>query len=101
MSEQENPLDVQVGGDHYKNLKIQPVEFNHANGLDFFQGSVVKYVTRFRHKNGEADLDKAIHFLQLLKELEYGNKDGENSAEKIKPSYGPIRPHDPENSGGK
>lgn len=71
--ERGSPLNKQVGGDHYKKLKIQPVEYNHANGLDFFQGSVVKYITRFRDKNGKADLEKAKHFIELLIELEYDN----------------------------
>lgn len=66
-----SPLDVQVGGDHYKKYKIQPGEFAHANKLDFFQGSIVKYVTRFRDKNGKEDLAKAKHFLDLLISLEY------------------------------
>lgn len=72
MTSTSNPLDVQEGGSHYKDCPIQPVEYIYANKLDFLQGSVIKYVTRFRSKNGEQDLDKAIHFLQLLKELEYG-----------------------------
>lgn len=70
-----NPLDIQVDGNHYKSLKIQPVEYSHANGLDFFQGSVVKYITRFREKNGKADLEKAKHFIELLIELEYGRNE--------------------------
>lgn len=66
-----HPLSVQEGGSHYKDMKIQPVEFAHANGLEFIEGSVIKYVTRHRHKNGKQDLLKAIHFLQLLIALEY------------------------------
>lgn len=66
-----NPLDTQVGGGHYKDLKIQPVEFIHANGLGFMEGAVIKYVARHKAKNGRQDLEKAIHFLQLLLELEY------------------------------
>ena len=65
------PTDVQVGGDHYQNMKIQPVEFIHANNLDFLEGSVVKYVSRHRRKNGVEDLKKAKHFLELLIQLEY------------------------------
>ena len=68
-----NPLATQVGGNHYKNCKIQPVEFIYANGLDFLQGNVVKYVTRFRDKNGLDDLKKARHYIDLLIKLEYGN----------------------------
>ncbi len=67
-------LDVQEGGNHYKDLKIQPVEYIHANGLDFFQGNVVKYVTRHKAKNGEQDIRKAIHYLNLILELQYGVK---------------------------
>jgi hypothetical protein len=52
-----NPLDSQVGGDHYKSMKIQPVEFIHANDLDYIRG---------------ADIKKAIHFLELLLSLDYG-----------------------------
>lgn len=73
--EQINPLSSQVGGDHYKNAKIQPVEYAHANKLDFFQGSVIKYITRFRQKNGLQDLEKAKHFIDLLIKLEYGDKE--------------------------
>lgn len=65
-------LDDQEGGNHYKDLKIQPVEYIHANGLDFFQGNVVKYVTRHKAKNGEQDIRKAIHYLQMILELQYG-----------------------------
>ena len=68
----DKPLTKQVGGEHYKTLKIQPIEYIHANKLDFLQGSVVKYITRFRHKNGEQDLQKAKHFLEMLIDLEYG-----------------------------
>lgn len=67
-------LDSQVGGNHYKDLKIQPIEFIHANNLDFLTGNVVKYVVRAKNKNGEQDIKKAIHYCQLILELEYGNK---------------------------
>lgn len=63
-------LDRQEGGDHYKDLPIQPVEYIHANGLSYFEGNVVKYVTRWRKKNGLADLRKARHYIDLLIELE-------------------------------
>lgn len=63
-------LDKQVSGDHYKALAIQPIEFIHANGIPFAEGSVIKYVTRWREKGGLADLEKAKHFLELLIELE-------------------------------
>lgn len=65
-------LDTQEGGNHYKSLKIQPVEYIHANGIGYFEGCVIKYVTRWRSKNGIEDLRKARHFIDLLIELEKG-----------------------------
>ena len=61
--------DRQVGGKHYKNFKIQPIEFITANNLNFIQGCVIKYFCRFDKKNGNEDLDKVIHYCELLKEL--------------------------------
>ena len=63
-------LDVQVGGSHYKNLKIQPVEYIHANQLPYIEGNIVKYITRWRDKNGIKDLEKIKHYVDLLIELE-------------------------------
>ena len=61
-----NTLDTQVGGGHYKDFKIQPVEFIRANNLNFCQGNVVKYVTRYKGKNGIEDLRKAKHYIEML-----------------------------------
>ena len=61
--------DRQVCGKHYKNFKIQPIEFITANNLNFIQGCVIKYICRFDKKNGNEDLDKVIHYCELLKEL--------------------------------
>lgn len=66
-------LDTQVGGDHYKTKAIQPVEYIHANGLGFCEGNVIKYVTRWRDKNGVKDLEKARHYLDILIQLESRN----------------------------
>ena len=63
-------LNKQVGGSHYRDKGIQPIIYIHANELGFCEGNVVKYVTRWRDKNGVADLRKAIHYLELLIELE-------------------------------
>ena len=68
-----NPLDVQVDGNHYKQMKIQPVEYIHANGIPYLEGNVIKYVSRWRNKNGMADLEKAKHYIELLIELEGRN----------------------------
>jgi hypothetical protein len=64
------PLDTQVAGDHYKSLAIQPVQYIHANGIGYFEGNVIKYVTRWRAKGGVADLEKAKHYIELLIALE-------------------------------
>jgi len=56
----------QVGGNHYKKYKIQPIEFIIKNKLDFSQGSVIKYVLRFKEKGGVVDLEKAKHYIELL-----------------------------------
>ena len=65
-------FDRQEGGAHYKGRAIQPLEFTISNQLDACQHSIVKYVTRFRDKNQEEDLKKAIHYCQILLETEYG-----------------------------
>ena len=57
---------MQVGGNHYLKLAIQPVEYAMANKLDACQANIVKYVTRFREKNGIEDLRKAQHYIELL-----------------------------------
>jgi len=64
--------DKQVGGSHYKDMPIQPVQYIHANGLSFLEGNVVKYITRHKSKNGRADVEKALHYCQLILELVYG-----------------------------
>ena len=69
-----DPLQVQIAGTHYKKYKIQPLEYAHANKLDMFQGSIIKYVTRFRDKAGKQDLEKARHVIDILIKLEYGEE---------------------------
>ena len=63
-------LQQQVAGGHYKGLKIQPIEFIHANGIPFAEGCAIKYLVRWREKGGIKDLEKAKHFIELLIELE-------------------------------
>lgn len=70
MNTEANALDVQVAGSHYKDMAIQPVQFIHANGIGYFEGNVIKYVSRWRNKGGIADLEKARHYIDLLIELE-------------------------------
>lgn len=71
MATSSNPLDIQCGGGHYKDFLIQPVEFINANNLDFLQGNVIKYVCRHKAKSGVEDINKAIHYLELIKEMQY------------------------------
>lgn len=66
------PLSQQIGGDHYRQGSIQPIEYIHANDMDFFSGNVCKYITRWKYKNGLEDLKKAKHYIELLMEQEYG-----------------------------
>lgn len=77
-------LDIQVGGEHYKTAKIQPVQYIEANGLLFLEGCVIKRVTRHDKPTGKGrqDIEKAIHELQLLLELRYG----EQSEEEVRAS---------------
>lgn len=68
--ENKSALETQVGGNHYKDLKIQPIEFIHANNIPFCEANAIKYLCRWRHKNGKQDLLKARHYIDLLIELE-------------------------------
>ncbi len=57
---------TQVGGQHWTSKPIQCWDYIAANGLDFFEGNVVKYVTRWREKGGVQDLQKAKHYIEKL-----------------------------------
>lgn len=70
-----NALDVQVGGGHYKDLPIQPVEYCMKNNLNYCQANIVKYATRYKEKNGVEDLKKIKHYVDLIIELEYEGKE--------------------------
>src|SRR5210317_506786 len=71
--------DKQIGGQHYKHMKIQQTEFIALNGIPFIEGNVIKYVCRHAHKNGKEDVLKAIHYLNLLIEYEYESNDLQES----------------------
>ena len=66
-------IDKQVGGNHYKDLPIQPAYFCHVNKIPYLEATAIKYLCRWRKKGGKQDLDKAIHFIELLKEFEIDN----------------------------
>lgn len=63
---------TQVGGDHYKQYIIQPIDFILENQIPFCEANVIKYVSRWRTKNGRQDLEKAKHYIDLLIEHEFG-----------------------------
>ena len=66
-------LHKQIGGSHYKDCGIQPVEYIYANQLDFLEGNVIKYITRHRTKgDGEKDIRKVIHYAEMILEMVYG-----------------------------
>ena len=64
-------LDNQVGGKHYRNMKIQPAEFINENKLLFAEGNAIKYICRHPHKGKQEDIKKAIHYLQMILERDY------------------------------
>ena len=68
-------LDKQIGGSHYKDFKIQPVEFIVENNVPYLEGNIIKYLMRHRAKNGLQDLEKAKHYLEILIEKEYGKQE--------------------------
>lgn len=67
-------LDIQIGGSHYKDFVIQPIEFIMKNNLNFCQGNIIKYICRYKDKNGIEDLKKIKHYVDLLIQLEYPNE---------------------------
>jgi hypothetical protein len=70
--EEATALQKQVGGSHYAEMAIQPIEFITANNLSFLEGNIIKYVCRHRNKNGADDIKKAMHYCELLLQMEYG-----------------------------
>ena len=106
-------LNEQPGGNHYKQMAIQPVQYIHANGLGYCEANIVKYVSRWRDKNGIQDLLKARHYIDLLIELEglekpeFGQQntldyrtDEQKQRPDIKTFFGPQSIHDPRTVAG-
>ena len=73
----EKALDKQIGGSHYKDSKIQPIEYILENNIGYIEGNVIKYVSRWKQKNGVQDLKKARHYLDLL--IEHLEKEDDKS----------------------
>lgn len=78
-----NPLIAQEGGGHYKNRGIQPLEYTMQNNLSFCEGNVVKYISRYKSKNGIEDLAKVIHYALLASYEEYGEQGSTELKEKV------------------
>tara|TARA_R110002167_G_scaffold21430_1_gene77856 strand:+ start:286 stop:585 length:300 start_codon:yes stop_codon:yes gene_type:complete len=78
--EEVKALDTQVGGNHYKSMPIQPVEFIQKNDLGFIEGNIVKYICRWRSKGGIDDVRKVIHYAELLIDFEL-NKESQSETE--------------------
>jgi hypothetical protein len=66
-----DPLSRQVGGEHYQRFDPQPAVWLHKNGVPWMEANVIKYLLRFRNKDGKKDLLKAQHYLEMLIETEY------------------------------
>ena len=69
-----NMTEEQIAGEHYKNQKIQPLEYILANDMPFIEGNIVKYISRWRDKGGIQDLKKVKHYTEIL--MEYENAKG-------------------------
>jgi len=67
-------LDSQVGGDHYQHCMIQPAEYISANGLSFFEGNIIKYITRHKSKGRAEDIKKIIQYAEMILEFDYPNE---------------------------
>ena len=64
----------QIGGSHYKDMAIQPSEFINKNKLLFAEGNAIKYICSHAHKGGKEDLKKAIHYIEMIIERDYGEE---------------------------
>ena len=73
IKESVNASKIQVGGTHYKDCAIMPIEYIIKNKLDFLEGNVIKYITRHKFKGGREDIDKVIHYANLILEYHYAD----------------------------
>ena len=67
----EDPYLKQIAGTHYMKMVIQPAEFINKNNLPFAEGNAIKYICRHSAKGGIEDVNKAIHYLEMIKERDY------------------------------
>ncbi len=66
-----NPYKKQVGGNHYKDMKIHHAQFINENNLPFAEGNAIKYICRHKHKVEVQDLEKAKHYIDMIIERDY------------------------------
>lgn len=78
IKQQTTANEIQIDGNHYKEKFIQPWDYIAANKLGYFEGNIIKYVTRWRDKGGVNDLLKAKHYLDKLIELEHNTSTAQN-----------------------
>ena len=71
MEKKMSVYNKQIGGTHYKKMKIQPSKFVIENELLFPEGNVIKYICRHKYKGGKEDLEKAKHFIDMIIERDY------------------------------
>ena len=69
-----DPYDTQVGGSHYKDMKIQPAEFINKNEMQFAEGNAIKYICRHSSKGRLQDLEKAKHYIDMIIERDYADE---------------------------
>ena len=70
-AQSKDPFKKQIAGSHYRKFKIQPSKFINANELLFADGCVIKYVMRHRLKGKKKDLEKAMHYIEMIIERDY------------------------------
>jgi len=88
-----NPYDTQVGGSHYKDMKIQPSEFINKNELQFAEGNAIKYICRHGSKGGLQDLEKAKHYIDMIIERDYEDESKNGSVDSgVDISYNDVDP---------
>ena len=82
--------DKQVGGNHYKDMAIQPSEFVNKNKMLFAEGNAIKYICRHNNKGGKQDLEKAKHYIDMIIERDYGDETQKSQVfeSDIKVTYG-------------
>lgn len=72
-----------VGGTHYQNFEIEPLEFIEKNNIPFLEGNVIKYTCRHSYKNGIEDINKAIDYLERIKKFRYLENESLNTSREV------------------